>query len=173
MKRSHDDHGLKALLADAGLEKDAGAERVLSEIFRSPVLSSVEAPPGYENRLLSALNEKLPPAQAAKKAKPVEAEGGFFGILRIPQLAWGFMGVAVTALVFSLGGRLEKDNTPASEDYLVQTARKDPAAVSNWLASIGETRARRVAAADIDLSNEDPEVVEKALQDVARQMGMK
>jgi len=131
----------------------------------------VEPPPGYENRLLSALHDKLPAPRAAP-AREAETGGGMFGFLRLPQFAWGMTGVAMAALVLVSVSRTNEVSPVGGDDILVQTARKDPAAVNGWLASIGG-RDRRVAAADIDLSGEDPENVDKALRAVARQMGMK
>lgn len=169
MKTSSEDaYGLKKILAEAGLEKDGGAERVLSELFRTPGVGSAgEPPPGYENRLIAALNAKLP---EPKKARVREQRTSW---LHISGLAWGLGGVAMAALVFSLGGQLTGTPGGPQESILVQTARKDPAGVANWLASIGGSRGRRAALnADLDLSGEDPAAVDQALKDVARQMGM-
>ena len=164
--------------AEFPASEEAGAEKVLAALWENPqARGSIEPPPGYENRLLAALNARLPEVPAAKvlsTAKSTRQAQGFWSLFGLGQVAWGLAGVAIAALVFTTGNHVVPMSSSGDGDLLVKTARNNPKAVTEWLASIGGSKPMTVASADLhlDLSAQDPKAVEEALKKVAREMGM-
>jgi len=163
--------------------KDKALVRILKEVSDHPaVLSHVEPPAGYEDKLIHALRAQLPqPAAPLELPKRVAARSTVFW--KTPQFSWSLTGLmAIFLLVFlTIPESLKAPNESSGEtDLLAQTAEKGgEVVVKRWLASMGDSAVRVAAAGNIDsLANDlgssgDQRLVNKALDDVAKSMGMK
>jgi len=94
-------------------------------------------------------------------------------------VAWGFAGAFALLFVLSIA-TLRFAMAPGSSTYdlVAQTTRHgDLHEISGWLASVGDSAMRLQANSDgltqEIASDSDPGVLDKALSEVARNMGMK
>jgi hypothetical protein len=178
MSAENDDY--KKLLLEADLTDDSeDLASLLNELEREPHrYGRVEPPAGYENHLLAALRTRLPLDQkpALADAPKKESIWSFFCSRRA---AWSFSG-AMAAVVAVLAFQSVRNVTPpaSTDDYLAQTARRgNSEAVERWVASVADLGVQvqdtHQASLAEELSKEDPKVASRALDAVAKSLGVK
>ena len=172
---------LKKYLKEADMPvNDDASTQVIKALLDQPVLlGRHEAPVGYETHLLTALRAKLP----QKKQNPISKFFESFGAtLRTPQMSWSISGaLAIFVAVLAISPKGGPALGSSQGDLLASTASKGGAEVVNgWLASMGDSGVRAHVAGrdvaglvhDIESSN-DRKAVDRALNDVAKAMGLK
>jgi hypothetical protein len=168
MSAENDDY--KKLLLEADLTDDSeDLASLLNELEREPHrYGRVEPPAGYENHLLAALRTRLPLDQKPALADAPKKES-----------IWSFSG-AMAAVVAVLAFQSVRNVTPpaSTDDYLAQTARRgNSEAVERWVASVADLGVQvqdtHQASLAEELSKEDPKVASRALDAVAKSLGVK
>ena len=180
MTAENDDY--KKILLEADLTDDSGdLASMLKDLEQDPHRYGwVEPPAGYENRLIAALKTRLPlenkPATIAESSQKMTS---LWSVLVSTRMAWSFsamMAAFVGVIAFQSVRNVE---VPAStDDYLAQTARRgNSEAVERWVASVADLGVQmqdsQQAAMAEEISKADPAVASKALDAVAKSLGVK
>jgi len=168
----------KKILREVGLEEeDAELTAILKELATSPHrYGRVEPPAGYENHLIAALKAQLP--LEAKKPVVEETQKSFFwSLFGSTQMAWSFSGaMAIFVAVLALNS-IRNVEAPSSSDFLMQTAQKgNSEAVERWVASVADLGVQmqtEQGALIEELSKADPADATKALDAVAKSLGVR
>ena len=167
--------------------EQAGVEKVLRVLQSEPQVMNRAVPPaGYEDELLRALRKRLPAETAVAAPVPQRRRKDDRSWRRLwlfsPSFSWtltGSFAVFVAVFTFSLRDRLGGNFAP--HDLLTATALRAPVNdLENWVASVGDSATQiRVAQTNINAIAEamsrdvDSEAIERALDKVAGEAGMK
>lgn len=188
----NNDEYLKKILKEAEADVlEASSKNMLKLLTANSARLQAEAQPpvGYEAKLLKSLKAQLPEPRLEKATQRGGASasllGDLFGFLKSPQLSWSISGaltlvLVTTAFMLQRGGSLvDSEGVNAEGDILAQTASRGGEKVTgDWLASVGDSGIRAKTsrslsglAAELE-SNQDKAAVDRALTQVAKQMGM-
>jgi hypothetical protein len=175
--------GWRNIAKDAGLDsQDLGLEQVYDSLVQTPgVMAHIEPPAGYEDKLLKSLMVQLPqvapvPNLAASTAPKAAWR---LSISKWTFAGWSMAGTFAIALIV-LGtfnqGQLNRSPGEPEDNLIAATVeRGGEKLVSRWIASMGDSA--QIIASQGNLESlgrgQDPKVMDRALNEVAKSMGMK
>jgi hypothetical protein len=172
-----DNDEYKSILREAGLRDETDEMAILLKNLSTEPhrYGRVEPPAGYENHLIAALKTRLP--LEAKRVQTPPQQASFWSFFTSRQMAWSFSGVMTLVVGVLAIQSVRHVETPASADFLMQTAQRGNAeAVERWLASVADfgvqTQDLHQGALTGELSRADAAVARRALDDVAKSLGL-